>query len=521
MMSNKVKKALISVSDKQEVIRLAQALQSINIEIISTGGTAKYLQQHGIATTEISTVTNFPEIMNGRVKSLHPKIQGGILSRGDQDAEIMQQQNINSIDLIIVNLYPFAETISNKNCTIKDAIENIDIGGPTMIRAAAKNFNYKTVVVDPQDYSLVIDSIDQQGFLNIDETIRLKLATKAFTYTANYENHIANYFTNISTTNKPDNKLPDVFTISYNKKSNLRYGENPHQQAALYTPKIATGIAAAKQIQGKELSFNNIVDADTAWQCLQQFTHAACVIVKHANPCGVAVANNINQAYNKAFKADPVSAFGGIIAINQELDGELASTIINNQFAEVIIAPTASQQALTALQQKPNIRLLTINQTTTASEYNIQSIGNSLLVQQQDIYNVTKDDIKTVTKKSPTDQQLLDLLFAWKVAKFVKSNAIVYAKDQQSIGIGAGQMSRIYSAKIANIKATDHQHNTTKAVMASDAFFPFRDSIDTASSMGISAIIQPGGSIRDDEVIAAADEANIVMMFTNTRHFRH
>ena len=312
-----------------------------------------------------------------------------------------------------------------------------------------------------------------------------------------------------------------MFTISYNKKSNLRYGENPHQQAALYTPKIATGIAAAKQIQGKELSFNNIVDADTAWQCLQQFTHAACVIVKHANPCGVAVANNINQAYNKAFKADPVSAFGGIIAINQELDGELASTIINNQFAEVIIAPTASQQALTALQQKPNIRLLTINQTTTASEYNIQSIGNSLLVQQQDIYNVTKDDIKTVTKKSPTDQQLLDLLFAWKVAKFVKSNASVYAKDQQSIGIGAGQMSRIYSAKIANIKATDHQHNTTKAVMASDAFFPFRDSIDTAASMGISAIIQPGGSIRDDEVIAAADEANIVMMFTNTRHFRH
>ena len=521
-MSNKVKKALISVSDKQEVIKLAQALQSINIEIISTGGTAKYLQQHGIATTEISTVTNFPEIMNGRVKSLHPKIQGGILSRGDQDAEIMQQQNINSIDLIIVNLYPFTETISNKDCTIKDAIENIDIGGPTMIRAAAKNFNYKTVVVDPQDYSLIIDSINQQGFLNIDEPLRLKLATKAFTYTANYENHIANYFTNIATTSKPNSKLPEVFTLSYNKKSDLRYGENPHQQAALYTPKIATGIAAAKQIQGKELSFNNIVDADTAWQCLQQFTHAACVIVKHANPCGVAVADNIIQAYNKAFKADPVSAFGGIIAINQELDAELASTIINNQFAEVIIAPVASQQAVVILQQKPNIRLLTIKQTTTnTSEYNLQSIGNSLLIQQQDIYNVTKNDIKTVTKKLPTDQQLLDLLFAWKVAKFVKSNAIVYAKNQQSIGIGAGQMSRIYSAKIANIKATDHQHNITEAVMASDAFFPFRDSIDTATSMGISAIIQPGGSIRDNEVIAAADEANIVMMFTNTRHFRH
>ena len=521
-MNKKITTALISVSNKQQIIKLAKALQQANVKIISTGGTAKYLQQHGIASTEISEITQFPEIMQGRVKSLHPNIHGGILSRGEQDATIMQQQGISSIDLIVVNLYPFATTIAKPNCTVAEAIENIDIGGSTMIRAAAKNYNYKTVVVDPEDYALIINNIKRQSLQMPDQATRLKLAAKAFTYTSSYEYNIASYFGNITSNSEQTNSLPTTLTLTYNKQTNLRYGENPHQQAAFYVPTKATGVAAMPQLQGKELSFNNIVDADSAWQCLQQFAQPACVIVKHANPCGVAIASDIIKAYNKAFKADPVSAFGGIIAVNRELDSELASTIISNQFAEVILAPTVSQQALPILQQKPNIRVLTTKESVNdLNDYNIKSIGNGLLIQQQDSQNISQDDLKVVTNKSPNEQQLSDLIFAWKVAKFVKSNAIVYAKNQQTIGIGAGQMSRVYSAKIANIKAQDHQHSITGAVMASDAFFPFRDSIDTAVAMGIAAIIQPGGSIRDAEVIAAADEAGIIMSFTNIRHFRH
>lgn len=517
-----VQRALLSVSDKSGILEFAKILHSLDIELLSTGGTAKLLMDNDIPVIEVSDYTGFPEMMDGRVKTLHPKIHGGILARRGTDDAVMEKHDIPPIDLIIVNLYPFAETIAKEGCSLEDAIENIDIGGPTMVRASAKNHEHVTIVVNPSDYGLVAEELnDNNG--SITKDLRFKLATRAFEHTAAYDGMIANYLGKIVENGKPEG-FPSTFNTQFKLQQTTRYGENSHQSGAFYVSDSQTGanISTANQLQGKELSYNNIADTDAALECVKQFTdeEPACVIVKHANPCGVAVGENILDAYQRAFSTDPESAFGGIIAFNQSLDGKTAEAIIKQQFVEVIIAPEVTEEASNIVSEKKNVRLLECGAFEEAqARLDYKRVNGGLLVQDSDLDLYEK--LEVVTKRSPTDEEMHDLLFAWKIAKFVKSNAIVYCKDSMTIGVGAGQMSRINSARIAGIKAEHANLTVTGSVMASDAFFPFRDGIDAAAEAGIVAVIQPGGSMRDDEVIAAADEAGMAMIMTGMRHFRH
>ena len=521
--SRRVRRALISVSDKSGLEEFAAELDQAGIHMLSTGGTAAQLSAAGIAVTDVSEHTQFPEIMGGRVKTLHPKIHGGILGRADIDDNVMQEHGIDAIDLVIVNLYPFAQTIAKADCTLDLAIENIDIGGPTMIRAAAKNHARVAVVVDPSDYSQLLADLKANDWCLTQET-RFNLARKAFSHTAEYDGMIANYLGQQQEVADTKTAYPDTLHLTFNKKQAMRYGENPHQSASFYAEPdpIEGSVAAAKFIQGKELSFNNIADTDAALQCVKQFTTPACVIVKHANPCGVAVAETIAAAYQKAYTTDPTSAFGGIIAFNRSLDADTAKQILDQQFVEVIIAPGIEAGVTDILSTKPNTRVLDCSNTTAANHgFDLRKVSGGILVQDQDNAIVEASDLKIVTKRQPSEQEIRDLLFAWKIVKFVKSNAIVYVRDERSIGIGAGQMSRVYSAKIAGIKASDENLVVEGSVMASDAFFPFRDGLDAANQAGISAVIQPGGSRNDNEIIAAADEHGMAMVFTGIRHFRH
>ena len=517
-----IKTALLSVSDKTGIVEFAQQLVARGIHILSTGGTAKLLRQHDIAVTDVSEHTGQEEIMDGRVKTLHPKIHGGILARRDQDQAVMAAQGITPIDMVVVNLYPFAETVARPDCSHEDAVENIDIGGPTMVRAAAKNHRDVTIIVNADDYPAVLSEMAaNEGSLTL--KTRFDLAIKAFEHTAQYDGMIANYFG--AKLAGAESKFPRTFNAQFRKKQDLRYGENSHQSAAFYAEHkpLEASVATATQLQGKELSFNNIADTDAALECVKSFTQPACVIVKHANPCGVAIGESITDAYQRAFKTDPTSAFGGIIAFNRELDAATAKAIVEQQFVEVIIAPSVSADAQAMVATKQNVRLLACGEwpVERAASLDFKRVNGGLLVQDSDQGAITAADLKVVTAVAPTEAQLEDLLFCWKVAKFVKSNAIVYAKDGMTIGVGAGQMSRVYSAKIAGIKAADENLEVAGSVMASDAFFPFRDGIDAAAAAGIKAIIQPGGSIRDEEIIQAANEHGIAMVFTGMRHFRH
>ena len=515
-----VRRALISVSDKTGIIEFARSLHAQGVEILSTGGTAKMLIDEMIPVMEVSKHTGFPEIMDGRVKTLHPKIHGGILGRRGIDDGVMKDNDIAPIDLVVVNLYPFEATVAKEDCSLDDAIENIDIGGPAMVRATAKNHAYVSIIVDPADYQRVLDELNtDEG--TVSDATRFDLAVKAFEHTSNYDGMIANYLGRVKQDGSMD-ELPRTINLQFNKVQEMRYGENPHQHAAFYTEKQPTDacIATAKQLQGKELSFNNIGDTDAALECVKQFEEPACVIVKHANPCGVSVSDNILDAYNKAYSTDPESAFGGIIAFNRELDGETAKTIVERQFVEVIIAPSVTGEAIEAVAEKKNVRLLECGQWQGASpRLDYKRVNGGLLVQDADL--LLLNEMKVVSEHQPSEQEMNDLLFSWKVAKFVKSNAIVYGKNNMTIGVGAGQMSRINSARIAGIKAEHANLEVAGSVMASDAFFPFRDGIDAAHEAGIVAVIQPGGSMRDDEVIAAANEFGMAMIFTGMRHFRH
>ena len=515
-----VRRALISVSDKTGIIEFARSLHAQGIEILSTGGTAKMLIEEMIPVMEVSKHTGFPEIMDGRVKTLHPKIHGGILGRRGIDDGVMKDNDIAPIDLVVVNLYPFEATVAKEGCSLDDAIENIDIGGPAMVRATAKNHAYVSIIVDPADYQRVLDELSSnQG--TVSDVTRFDLAVKAFEHTSNYDGMIANYLGRVRQDGSMD-ELPRTINLQFNKVQEMRYGENPHQHAAFYTEKEPADacIATAKQLQGKELSFNNIGDTDAALECVKQFEEPACVIVKHANPCGVSLSDNILDAYNKAYSTDPESAFGGIIAFNRELDGDTAKAIVERQFVEVIIAPSVSSEAIDAVAEKKNVRLLECGQWQgTNPRLDYKRVNGGLLVQDADL--LLLNEMKVVSERQPSEQEMNDLLFSWKVAKFVKSNAIVYGKNNMTIGVGAGQMSRINSARIAGIKAEHAKLEVAGSVMASDAFFPFRDGIDAAHEAGIVAVIQPGGSMRDDEVIAAANEFGMAMIFTGMRHFRH
>ncbi|MCS0417156.1 bifunctional phosphoribosylaminoimidazolecarboxamide formyltransferase/IMP cyclohydrolase [Vibrio diabolicus] len=524
-----IRRALISVSDKTGIVEFAQALAERGVDILSTGGTARLLAEQGIAVTEVSDYTGFPEMMDGRVKTLHPKVHGGVLGRRGQDDDVMAKHGINPIDMVVVNLYPFAETVAKEGCTLADAVENIDIGGPTMVRSAAKNHKDVTIVVNAHDYDRVIAEMDANEKSLTLET-RFDLAIAAFEHTAAYDGMIANYFGTMVPSygeNKEgdeESKFPRTFNQQFEKKQDMRYGENSHQAAAFYVeanPQEAS-VSTARQIQGKALSYNNIADTDAALECVKEFNEPACVIVKHANPCGVALGKDILEAYNRAYQTDPTSAFGGIIAFNQELDAKTASAIVERQFVEVIIAPSVSAEAIEIVAAKKNVRLLECGEwSTKTTGFDVKRVNGGLLVQDRDQGMVSLDDLKVVSKRQPTEEELKDALFCWKVAKYVKSNAIVYSKGDMTIGVGAGQMSRVYSAKIAGIKAADEGLQVEGCVMASDAFFPFRDGIDAAAEAGIKCVIQPGGSMRDDEVIAAADEHGMAMIFTGMRHFRH
>ncbi|MBH87013.1 bifunctional phosphoribosylaminoimidazolecarboxamide formyltransferase/IMP cyclohydrolase [Marinobacter sp. BGYM27] len=518
-----VRRALISVSDKTGIVDFARSLTDRSIELLSTGGTYRLLQENGVAVTEVSDYTGFPEMMAGRVKTLHPKVHGGILGRRGTDDAVMAEHGIDAIDMVIVNLYPFEQAIASPDCDLANAIENIDIGGPTMVRAAAKNHDDVAIVVNATDYATVLAELDaNDGQLHY--ATRFDLAVKAFEHTAGYDSAIANYLGGRTRDNdNPD--FPRTFNTQFIKVQDMRYGENPHQRAAFYAEKQPREacVATAKQLQGKELSFNNVADTDAALECVKPFADPACVIVKHANPCGVAIGTDIAQAYDLAFATDPTSSFGGIIAFNRELDAATAKMIVDRQFVEVIIAPTISAEAVEIVAAKKNVRLLACGEFAEKREkaMDFKRVTGGLLVQDRDLGMVAMDDVKVVTQRQPTETELNDLLFAWEVAKYVKSNAIVYAKAGRTIGIGAGQMSRVYSARIAGIKAEDEGLEVPGSVMASDAFFPFRDGIDAAAKAGIKAVIQPGGSMRDQEVIDAADEHGIAMVFTGMRHFRH
>ena len=512
-----VRRALISVSDKRGLIPFVSGLRDLGVEILSTGGTCRALRDAGVDVIEVSEKTGFPEIMDGRVKTLHPTIHGGLLGRRGTDEDVMEEHGIEPIDLLAVNLYPFEQTIAREDATIDDAVENIDIGGPAMIRAASKNHDGVAVVVDPEDYESVLDSL-QNDALSLEA--RRRLAAKAYAHTASYDTAITKYLS--SSLN--DDSLGERILYSGSLVERMRYGENPHQGAAFYIDQQAPqgSLATAEQLQGKALSYNNIADSDAALECVRQFAAPACVIVKHANPCGVAIAENILDAYERAFKTDPTSAFGGIIAFNRPLDAKTAASIIGRQFVEVIVAPAIDDDAATVLAGKKNVRVLrTGDWRESAGGFDFKKVSGGLLVQGSDRGKITADDLKVVTGKQPTAKQIEDMLFAWTVVKYVKSNAIIFCKDNMTIGVGAGQMSRVYSTRIAAIKAADEGLDVSGSVMASDAFFPFRDGIDAAAETGISAIIQPGGSMRDDEVIRAANDHGLAMVFTGMRHFRH
>lgn len=528
-----VRRALLSVSDKTGLIDLGRRLAAKGIELLSTGGSAKALREAGIAVTEVSDLTGFPEIMDGRVKTLHPKVHGGLLGRRGTDDQVMAELGIAPIDLLVLNLYPFEATVAKPGCTLSQAIENIDIGGPAMLRSAAKNWNDVGVLTSPEQYADALAEIEQHGGLG--RATRFKLAVAAFNNVSSYDGAISDYLSGLELNDTQDAiaghaAFPGQVNGRFVKLMDLRYGENPHQQAAFYRdlyPAPGT-LATFRQLQGKELSFNNIADADAAWECVRSFKKPACVIVKHANPCGVAVSlDGIGKAYDLAFQTDPTSAFGGIIAFNREVDDATARAIVERQFVEVVLAPGYADDALKAFAKKGNVRVLAIplpadgNLLGAHPGNSSKRVGSGLLIQSADTGMITAANLKVVTRRAPTEAQIHDLIFAWKVAKFVKSNAIVYARDRQTIGIGAGQMSRVYSAKIAGIKAADEKLEVRGSVMASDAFFPFRDGIDAAAAAGISAVIQPGGSMRDAEVIAAADEHDMAMVFTGMRHFRH
>ncbi len=515
--SIQVRRALLSVSDKTNLIDFAQGLHGLGVQLVSTGGTFRKLQDAGLPAIEVSSVTEFPEMMDGRVKTLHPKIHGGILGRRDKDQAVMAAHGIEAIDLVCVNLYPFQETIANPDTTREDAIENIDIGGPAMVRAAAKNNQFVTIVTSPLQYKTVLAEL-RAGGLSFET--RKQLAKAAFQHTAAYDGAIANYL------GRDDDaaQYPEKLFMHFERDSVLRYGENPHQSAAFYRDPSVTesSVGTSQQLAGKALSFNNIADTDTALKCVRQFDRPACVIVKHANPCGVAIAGSILDAYEKAFETDPTSAFGGIIAFNRPLDAKTADRILERQFVEVIMAPNVETGIIELFEKKPSVRLLAVSSLTQIPEQaDYRRVQGGLLIQDTDTGSRTASELTCVTDTKPTTAQVADLLFAWKIAKFVKSNAIIYAKNNQTIGVGAGQMSRVYSARIAAMKAKDANLEVAGSVMASDAFFPFRDGIDAAAESRIAAVIQPGGSIRDDEVIKAANEHGIAMVFTGMRHFRH
>jgi phosphoribosylaminoimidazolecarboxamide formyltransferase / IMP cyclohydrolase len=517
-----IRRALLSVSDKTGLVDFARALAARKVELLSTGGTARLLIDSGIPVTEVSAYTGFPEIMDGRVKTLHPRVHGGLLGRRGVDDAVMAQHDIPPIDLLVVNLYPFAQTVAKPDCTYADAIENIDIGGPAMVRAASKNHDSVTVIVDPADYDRVKSELDDNaGATSIDT--RARLAAKAFAHTAKYDTMVSQYL--LAREENPAELFPETLPLVYEKIQDLRYGENPHQQAAFYREPGGRGscVANAKMLQGKELSFNNIADTDTAVECVRVFAEPACVIVKHANPCGVATAVSLVDAYDRAYRTDPTSAFGGIIAFNRELDEATAAAIAGRQFVEVIAAPSVSAAAAAALASRQNVRVLVIGALKDASptELEYRSVVGGLLVQSRDTALAQPDTFKVVTQLKPTPTQYADLWFAWRVCKYVKSNAIVFAKEGMTIGVGAGQMSRVYSTRVAALKAKDEGLVVDGSAMASDAFFPFRDGIDVAAEYGIKAIVQPGGSKRDDEVIAAANEHGMTMVFTGMRHFRH
>jgi len=522
----KVSQALISVSDKRGAVDFARELAALGVKLLSTGGTAKLLRDAGLAVTDVSDYTGFPEMLDGRVKTLHPKVHGGILGiRGNAEhAATMEKHGIPTIDLVVVNLYPFQQTIAKKDCTLADAIENIDIGGPTMVRAAAKNHGDEkggcAIVTEPEDYAGIIEELKSNGGA-ISYATRFALAKKAFVHTARYDGAIANWLTSLDADNTPTT-FPTRLQLAFDKVDTMRYGENPHQQAAFYKEPnpVAGSIAAYEQLQGKELSYNNIADSDAAWEAVKAFDTTACVIVKHANPCGVALGATAVEAYRRAFSTDPTSAFGGIIAFNCAIDTEAAEAI-SGQFAEVIIAPEITAGARAVFNAKQNLRVLVVPLGKNSGAFDFKRVGGGLLVQTADEARVAQSDIKVVTKRVPTEQEMRDLLFAWKVAKYVKSNAIVYCKDAMTVGVGAGQMSRVDSARIAAIKAENNKLTVVGSVVASDAFFPFRDGLDVLAQAGATAVIQPGGSVRDAEVIAAADEQNIAMVFTGFRHFRH
>jgi phosphoribosylaminoimidazolecarboxamide formyltransferase/IMP cyclohydrolase len=521
-MTTPIRRALLSVSNKEGLIDFARSLRARNIEILSTGGTASLLEQNGIDVKHVSAHTGFPEIMDGRVKTLHPKIHGGLLGRRGVDEAVMREHGIEPIDLAVINLYPFAATIAKPGCTIDEAIENIDIGGPAMVRASAKNHDRVAIVVDPLDYGAVIDEMERYGG-TVTATTRRRLAAKAYAHTASYDAMVAGYLNQV-VQGEGASEFPDLLSLQYRKRMDLRYGENMHQTAAFYIENSAQGasIGGAAQLQGKTLSYNNIADADTAFECVRQFEAPACVIVKHANPCGVAVAKDSLEAYDRAYRTDPTSAYGGIIAFNRPLDAHTATTILERQFAELIIAPDVDEDARAICARKENLRVLTTgNMNASSSRYEVRSVNGGLLLQTRDLGMVSVAELNVRTQRKPTPQELDDLAFAWRVCKYVKSNAIVYAKDNRTIGVGAGQMSRVVSSKIAAMKAKDEGLEVQGAVMASDAYFPFRDGLDVAAEFGIKAVIQPGGSKRDDEVIAAANEHGIAMVFTGMRHFRH
>jgi phosphoribosylaminoimidazolecarboxamide formyltransferase/IMP cyclohydrolase len=516
-----IARALISVSDKTGVVDFARALAELGVEILSTGGTAKLLADSGVAVVEVGDYTGFPEMMEGRVKTLHPKIHGGILGRRGVDDAVMASHGIGRIDLVVVNLYPFEQTVAKPGCDLETAIENIDIGGPTALRAAAKNHAWVTVVVDAADYGRVLAEMRANGGA-VGAATRLDLATKVFEHTANYDGAIASYLG--ARLGDGVAGFPRTCNLQFRLAQGMRYGENPHQKAAFYVEDGAreASVATAQQLQGKELSYNNIGDTDAALECVKQFDEGpACVIVKHANPCGVAYGGTLLEAYDRAYSTDPESAFGGIIAFNRELDGDTARAIVDRQFVEVIIAPAVSDGAIAAVAAKKNVRLLACGRWDAAPGHRLdfKRVTGGLLVQDADLALV--GDVKVVTRRAPTEAEMRDLMFTWRVAKFVKSNAIVYGRERMTIGVGAGQMSRVNSARIASIKAEHAGLEVRGAVMASDAFFPFRDGIDQAAGAGIAAVIQPGGSMRDEEVIAAADEHGMAMVFTGMRHFRH
>jgi phosphoribosylaminoimidazolecarboxamide formyltransferase/IMP cyclohydrolase len=518
---SRLRRALVSVSDKTGIVNFARGLAACGFSLLSTGGTASLLSREGIAVTEVSSYTGFPEMLDGRVKTLHPRIHAGLLARRDDPKHIaaLTQAGIDPIELVVVNLYPFQQTVARADCSLADAVENIDIGGPTLLRAAAKNYGSVAAVVDPADYPRVLEELRAAGSVSAES--RFALARKVFAHTAAYDAAVANYLSALDASGKRS-EYPQVLTLQFTKLQDLRYGENPHQSAAFYRDArpVAGSLASYRQVQGKELSYNNIADADAAWECVKQFEEPACVIIKHANPCGVALAPSLSAAYERAFATDPVSAFGGIIGFNRELDAAAAQAV-SKQFAEVIIAPRVTQDALRVLAGKANLRVLEVPLAREVQAHDYKRIGGGLLVQSADGRMVARDELRVVTRRQPSEAQWADLAFAWRVAKFVKSNAIVFCGAGATLGVGAGQMSRVDSVRIAALKAKSAGLSLQGAAVASDAFFPFRDGLDALAEAGAAAVIQPGGSVRDDEVIAAADERGIAMVFTGVRHFRH